>query len=105
MLSLVVCTVPGVGAAQQDTTHRRAFMLVVHGGAGTIRKQDMTPQEEATYRATMTEAIRKGCDILVKGGTSLDAVNAVVNVLEDSPLFNAGKGAVFTNVVQIYKEQ
>jgi L-asparaginase / beta-aspartyl-peptidase len=97
VLSLVICAVPSVGAAQQDTTHRPRFMLVVHGGAGTIRKQDMTPQEEAEYRATMTAAVRKGYDILAKGGTSLDAVNAVVNVLEDSPLFNAGKGAVFTN--------
>ena len=76
---------------------RPRFMLVVHGGAGTIRRSDMTPQLDSAYRATMTQAIRAGYDVLNGGGHSVDAVVAVINVLEDSPLFNAGKGAVFTN--------
>ena len=76
---------------------RPQFMLVVHGGAGTIRRQDMTPAQDSAYRATLTQAIRAGYDVLRGGGASLDAVTAVITVLEDSPLFNAGKGAVFTN--------
>jgi len=76
---------------------RPQFMLVVHGGAGTIRKQDMTPAQDSAYRATLTQAIRGGYDVLRGGGSSLDAVIAVITVLEDSPLFNAGKGAVLTN--------
>ncbi|HEX6059120.1 MAG TPA: isoaspartyl peptidase/L-asparaginase [Gemmatimonadaceae bacterium] len=73
------------------------FMLVVHGGAGTIRRESMTAEEEAAYRATLDTAIRAGYAILAASGRSLDAVVAVVNVLEDSPLFNAGRGAVFTH--------
>ena len=73
------------------------FMLVVHGGAGTIRRESMSPEDEAAYRATLDTAIRAGYDVLAANGRSLDAVEAVVNVLEDSPLFNAGRGAVFTH--------
>lgn len=74
-----------------------AFLLVVHGGAGTIGRADLTPADDSAYRAAMTQAIRAGYDVLRTGGSSLDAVTATINVLEDSPLFNAGKGAVFTN--------
>src|SRR5580765_910450 len=76
---------------------RPEFMLVVHGGAGTIRRADMTPQDDSAYRATMTQAIRAGYDLLRADRSALDAIIATVTVLEDSPLFNAGKGAVFTN--------
>ncbi len=79
------------------TPQRPQFMLVVHGGAGTIRKESMTPADDSAYRATLTRAMRAGYDVLRGGGASLDAVIAVITVLEDSPLFNAGKGAVFTN--------
>lgn len=76
---------------------RPRFMLVVHGGAGTIERAQMTPERERRYRETLGEAIRAGYDVLNGGGRALDAVVAVVTRLEDSPLFNAGKGAVFTN--------
>jgi len=76
---------------------RPEFMLVVHGGAGTIRRADMTPQEDSSYRATMTQAVRAGYDLLRADRSALDAIIATITVLEDSPLFNAGKGAVFTN--------
>jgi len=76
-------------------------MLVVHGGAGTIRRQDMTPAQDSAYRATLTQAIRAGYDVLRGSGSSLDAVTAVITVLEDSPLFNAGKGAVLTNAATV----
>ncbi len=73
------------------------FAIIIHGGAGTILKQNMTPEKEAVYEATLEAAIQVGYTILKNGGTSLDAVQKTINVMEDSPLFNAGKGAVFTN--------
>lgn len=71
--------------------------LVIHGGAGTITRQNMTPEKEKTYREKLDEALQAGYAVLKKGGTSMDAVEAAIHVMEDSPLFNAGKGAVFTN--------
>lgn len=73
------------------------FAIVIHGGAGTILKKNMTPENEAAYKMKLEEAIRIGYEILKRGGSSLDAVEKTINVMEDSPLFNAGKGAVFTN--------
>ncbi len=78
-------------------TENPQFSIVIHGGAGTIKKENMTPEKEAAYQQKLEEAIRVGYDILKNGGTSLDAVEKTINVLEDSPLFNAGKGAVFTH--------
>lgn len=72
-------------------------MLVIHGGAGTITRSSMTPEREAEYRAALAHALKTGHAILAKGGTSLDAVEATIRIMEDSPLFNAGKGAVFTH--------
>lgn len=71
--------------------------LIVHGGAGTIDRGKMSPDDEREYRAGLESALRKGWEILQKGGPSLDAVEAAVRVLEDDPHFNAGRGAVFTN--------
>ncbi|MFN4198062.1 MAG: isoaspartyl peptidase/L-asparaginase family protein [Flavobacterium sp.] len=73
------------------------FCLVIHGGAGTILKENMTDSLEAAYYAVLNEALEKGYEILKSGGNSLDAVTAAITIMEDSPLFNAGKGAVFTN--------
>lgn len=73
------------------------FSIIIHGGAGTILKKNMTPEKEAAYKSKLEEAVRVGYEILKNGGTSLDAVEKTINILEDSPLFNAGKGAVFTN--------
>jgi len=72
-------------------------VLVIHGGAGTILKSQMTPEKEKAYQQGLNDALQTGYDILSKGGTALDAVEASIKVLEDNPLFNAGKGAVFTN--------
>ncbi|MFD1094625.1 isoaspartyl peptidase/L-asparaginase family protein [Salegentibacter chungangensis] len=73
------------------------FGIVIHGGAGTILKENMTDSLEKAYKAKLEEAIRTGHEILANGGTSLEAVQRTINVMENSPLFNAGKGAVFTN--------
>lgn len=70
--------------------------LVIHGGAGIARK-DLSPEREAACRKILEEALRSGHKILRDGGTSLDAVQAAIIVLEDSPLFNAGRGAVLTS--------
>ena len=72
------------------------YVMVIHGGAGTIRRESMTAATEKAYRDTLTIALRRGYEILARGGSSLDAVEATIRVMEDSPLFNAGKGAVFT---------
>jgi len=72
-------------------------MLVMHGGAGTITRASMTPEKEKAYRDALELALRTGQAVLMKGGSSVDAVEAAIHVLEDSPLFNAGKGAVFTH--------
>lgn len=71
--------------------------FVIHGGAGTILRSEMSAEREKEYRARLTEALMTGYDILKKGGAGLDAVEATIRLMEDSPLFNAGKGAVFTN--------
>lgn len=73
------------------------FGIVIHGGAGTILEENMSDSLEAAYRAKLEEAIRTGHEILANGGTALEAVKETINVMENSPLFNAGKGAVFTN--------
>jgi beta-aspartyl-peptidase (threonine type) len=71
------------------------YTLVVHGGAGTIRREDMTPELEAAYIEGLEDALNKGFALLEKGQSSLDAVKAAVMCLEDNILFNAGKGSVF----------
>jgi L-asparaginase / beta-aspartyl-peptidase len=73
------------------------FGIAIHGGAGTILKSQMTPEQEAAYLTGLREALLAGYQVLKDGGNSLDAVEASVRVLEDCPLFNAGKGAVFTS--------
>ncbi|MGN0002209.1 MAG: isoaspartyl peptidase/L-asparaginase family protein [Sphingobacterium composti] len=83
--------------AQRFAENQSKIVLVVHGGAGTINKKNMTPEKEANYKAALTLALQKGFNELKLGKSALDAVQAAVNVMEDSPLFNAGKGAVFTN--------
>jgi beta-aspartyl-peptidase (threonine type) len=73
------------------------FRLVVHGGAGPLRSDRYTPDQERAFRATLDTALRLGYAVLSDGGPSLDAVQAAIQVLEDSPLFNAGRGAVLTS--------
>jgi beta-aspartyl-peptidase (threonine type) len=73
------------------------FAIAVHGGAGAITRATLSPEGERARRAALVEALEAGQRILAAGGTSLDAVTAAVRVLEDSPHFNAGRGAVFTS--------
>ncbi len=73
------------------------YVLVIHGGAGTILRSDMTAETEAAYIEALNAALDTGEQILRNGGTCLDAVQHVITTMEDSPLFNAGKGSVFTH--------
>lgn len=73
------------------------FALAIHGGAGTILKANLTPELEAAYHAGLATALEAGRIVLAEGGSALDAVTAAVCALEDEPLFNAGRGAVFTS--------
>ncbi|MBX3241770.1 MAG: isoaspartyl peptidase/L-asparaginase [Chitinophagaceae bacterium] len=84
-------------AAAVQAQQKRDFVLVVHGGAGTILKSKMTTEREKQYNAGLKSALEAGYTILEQGGSALDAVEAAVKVLEDNALFNAGRGAVFTN--------
>jgi beta-aspartyl-peptidase (threonine type) len=72
------------------------FSIAIHGGAGTLVKGMMTPKLEAKYKAALKMALEKGYNLLKNGGSAIEAVEMAVLVLEDSPLFNAGKGSVFT---------
>ena len=83
--------------AQQTIPGSKKYVLVIHGGAGTILKSKMTPEKERLYEQGLQNALNAGKKILEDGGTALDAVEASIKVLEDDSLFNAGKGAVFTN--------
>lgn len=76
------------------------YSLAIHGGAGTILKSQMTDTREAAYHAALRHALAAGEDVLRDGGAALDAVSAAVCALEDEPLFNAGRGAVFTSAGQ-----
>ncbi len=76
----------------------RPIAIAVHGGAGTIERGQMTAEREQAIRTALESAVQAGHRILADGGTSLDAVTAAVNILEDAPEFNAGRGAVLTNV-------
>lgn len=73
------------------------FSIAIHGGAGTILKSSMTKELEMKYQQGLKTALHKGYEILKSGGSSIDAVQASVQSLEDFPLFNAGKGSVFNN--------
>jgi beta-aspartyl-peptidase (threonine type) len=75
----------------------RKIGIAVHGGAGTIERSKITPEKEREYRAGLERALRAGYEILKRGGSSLDATEAAVCVLEDDPHFNAGRGSVFTS--------
>jgi len=92
-LAAALAATAALAGAAQD----KPFAIAIHGGSGTITRTTLTPEREAAFRAVLGEALEAGRRVLAAGGASLDAVVAAVRVMEDSPLFNAGRGAVFTN--------
>ena len=93
-LTLVILTF--INCSQDETSRQTQYGIVIHGGAGSIVPGRYSEDEEAEFRRKLNQALNAGYEILETGGTSLDAVEAAINILENSPLFNAGKGAVFT---------
>lgn len=91
---MLLCMAVNVSVAQNK---EKKYIMVIHGGAGTLTRKNMSVEKEAAYRAALTLALQTGYKTLKAGKTSLDAVEATIHVMEDSPLFNAGKGAVFTH--------
>ncbi len=84
---------------QKTTTPKeKTFALVIHGGAGTIKKEYLSEAQEKAYRKKLEEALNAGYTVLEEGGSSITAVQKAINVMENSPLFNAGKGAVFNSI-------
>lgn len=83
--------------SQVPENKKGKYVLVIHGGAGTILRGSMTPEMEKAYKKGLEKALIAGNEILKNKGLAIDAVEAAVKVLEDDSLFNAGKGAVFTN--------
>lgn len=99
-LLLSACNTPSqnpITTAKAGVQKAPAYAIVIHGGAGTITKANMTDEKEKAYRDKLNEALEVGETILKNGGTSADAVTQTIMVMENSPLFNSGKGAVFTN--------
>ena len=94
---ILLCIAPATFAQQSDaSTAAGSWSLAVHGGAGVIERGSLSPERERAFRASMLAAMEAGAAVLRRGGSSLDAVEATVRILEDDPLFNAGRGAVFT---------
>ncbi|MCW8834243.1 MAG: isoaspartyl peptidase/L-asparaginase [Colwellia sp.] len=96
LLTLTQVNVSSAAELPQLNQLPAPFAIAIHGGAGTIQKSKFTPEKEAAYRAKLSQAVETGYKVLHNGGSSLDAVTAAINVLENSPFFNAGKGAVYT---------
>ena len=92
---LAILLLISFSAFAQDYSDK--ITLALHGGAGTITRASMSPEQEKAYKEVLNTALQKGYSVLKSGGTSVQAVEATIRVMEDSPLFNAGKGAVFTN--------
>lgn len=97
IIVLFLLALSSITFSQKNKEMKQKFAIVIHGGAGTILKKDLTDEKEKAYKDKLTEALNVGYSILENGGSATDAVVATIKILEDSPLFNAGKGAVFTN--------
>src|SRR5689334_23194289 len=92
----LLSTLSSAAPPAPSKTLRGNWALAIHGGAGVVERGDLTPAQESAYRASLDAALKAGGAVLAKGGSSLDSVEAVIRLLEDDPLFNAGRGAVFT---------
>ena len=95
-LSAALLVAPPLVAQDDDPAAEPRWSFAIHGGADTIARENMTPEQDAGYRAALQQALDTGAKILADGGSAMDAVLAAVVLLEDDPKFNAGRGAVFT---------
>ena len=92
LAALVLACLATPAAAQETPT----WSFAIHGGAGVIERSSLTPEQDAAYRAALHRALETGRAVLADGGSAMDAVQAAIEIMEDDPLFNAGRGAVFT---------
>src|ERR1700740_760372 len=92
--AILLCS--GLLALTTQAQQPHKWAVVLHGGAGVIERSHMDPKTEAASRADLETALQKAADTLDKGGSALDAIEAAIRYMEDDPLFNAGRGAVFT---------
>ncbi len=97
LLGVMAAVVASLAAQQTGTAQAHHWTIVVHGGAGVIERPALGPKGDAAYRAALNRGIEAGGKVLDRGGSALDAVETVLNIFEDDPLFNAGRGAVFTS--------
>lgn len=96
LLLLLTLFFPLIILSQENTVPTQKYGIVIHGGAGSIVPGRYSQEKEEEYRTKLNEALNSGYSILENDGSCLDAVEAAINILEDSPLFNSAKGAVFT---------
>jgi len=96
LIGLFSCSNQPLQEKTESSEELPDWVIVVHGGAGNITPERITPEKERDYKTKLTEALEAGAAILKNGGTSLDAVEMTISLMEDCPLFNAGKGAVFS---------
>ena len=97
-LMILATMLLGVVVTTEAADGNPPIAIAIHGGSGTIEKGEFSAERERQVRATLEEAVRAGYETLATGGSSLDAVTQAITLLEDSPHFNAGRGAVFTEV-------
>ena len=91
-LAAVLALIAAPAAAREGP----GWSFAIHGGAGVIERDSLTPEQDAAYRAALHRALEAGSAVLAGGGSALDAIQAAIQIMEDDPLFNAGRGAVFT---------
>jgi beta-aspartyl-peptidase (threonine type) len=94
LLSLLIIS---ASCTMKNTTTKPEYVIVIHGGAGNASNRDINEEQQEEYIKALNEALAIGENILAKGGTGLEAVEKTINFMENCPLFNAGKGAVFTH--------
>ncbi|MCL9982388.1 MAG: isoaspartyl peptidase/L-asparaginase [Erythrobacter sp.] len=96
LIAALALTLMPAAALAEEAAPPPKWSLAIHGGAGTLDPKAMTPERRAAYEAALQQALDAGAKVLAEGGSAMDAVKAAIIPMEDSPLFNAGKGAVFT---------
>ena len=94
--ALTLALIPAAALAEDAAPPAPKWSIAIHGGAGTLDPKAMTPEKRAEYEAALQVALDAGAKVLAEGGSAMDAIKAAIIPMEDSPLFNAGRGAVFT---------